>query len=153
MSQRFAFVGLMTILATVFGCVAAAIQIAGQPDIVFDLIKIGGVIAIGTSLVSYVVWSILHLRSGNFLKGGLSGFLTALVIVPLPVFASTLKNKVLASEGDLVISIVENLGVAVKTGFLTFEVVTKASLLAVIASVCLGVVIARFIPAEIPKGR
>lgn len=143
----------MTVLATVFGSAAAAIQIGGQSDIVFDLIKIGGVIAIGTGLISYIVWSILHIRGGNFLTGGLSGFFTALVIVPLPVFASTLKNKVLGSEGNFVISIIENLGVAIKTGFLTFEVVTKVSLLAVIASICLGIAIVGFVPAENAKAR
>jgi hypothetical protein len=151
-SQRSVFTASMTILATVFGCVTAALQIGGQSDIVFDLLKIGSVIAIGTALVSYVVWTALRFWRENLLTGGLAGLLTSLVIVPLPVFASALKNGVMADRlaGDpgLIGSVLGNLIGSIETGFLTFEVATKASLLAVIASACLGVLVAKFVPQQ-----
>lgn len=145
-SQRTLFTGLMSGLATLFASSLAARRIVGQADILTDVIKIGGVIAIGTVVLSFVFWTVTHWRkTGSVrapIRGAIAGLLTALCVIPLPVFAWKLKSDVQAAYANdqtyLIAAFFEAMPSAIGTGLLTFEVMTKASLIAVILSAAFG---------------
>lgn len=142
----------MSVLSTLFGTLIAARQIGWQPDAVTDLIKIGSVIFVGAAVISCVVWSLIQRDKMTILRGAASGFLTALLIVPLPVFASSFKNELSAISNrgreGLFEFLLEVIFTSLRTGLMTFQTVTKASLLALTASLILGAFIAwRCLPA------
>jgi len=153
LSQRRLFTGLMTGLATVFGSGLAAWEIRGQSDIVADVLQISVIIAVGTAVLSAVFWTLTHMRRSHTahpFRGLLAGFFTALLVVPLPVFASKLKHAFLdAYDGNpahVLSAFFEAFPPAFITGLQTFQVLTKAALAAVILSAALGYIIARFSP-------
>ncbi|MEP3890369.1 MAG: hypothetical protein ABJN69_07860 [Hellea sp.] len=149
-SRRAAFTGAATILATLFGAAMAAYQLRGQSDLVLDVVKIAAVLAIGTACVSYAVWGLIHRKASNYLRGGLAGLLTSLLVIPLPNFVSAFKTEFLkgikTGEAGFLIPAFDAVLPAVKTGLLTFVVLTKVSLVAVIACLCLGVIVVRCVP-------
>jgi hypothetical protein len=154
LSQRTLFAVLMSGLATLFGSSLAARRIVGQADVLTDVIKIGGVIAVGTVVLSFIFWTVTHWRrKGSVrapIRGAIAGLLTALCVIPLPVFAWKLKSDVLAAYANdqthFIAAFFEALPGAIGTGLLTFEVMTKASLIAMILSVGLGYSVSRWGP-------
>lgn len=154
LSQRTLFTGLMSGLATLFGSSLAARRIVGQADVLTDVIKIGGVIAVGTAVLSFVFWTVTHWRKKGLvrtpIRGAVAGLLTALCVIPLPVFTWKLKSEVLAGYANdqthLVAAFFDAIPTALGTGLLTFEVMTKAALIAVILSAALGYSVSRWGP-------
>lgn len=152
LSQRRLFASLMSGLATLFGSTLAAWEIRGQSDIIADVLQIGVIIAVGTALLSVVFWTLIHVRRGRAIvspvRGLVAGLLTAIFVVPLPVFASKLKEMFLiAYDGDpshIATAFFQALPPALFTGLQTFQVLTKAALVAVILSAALGYAVARF---------
>ena len=130
----------------------AAYQLRGQSDLLLDVLKIGIVLAIGTACVSYVMWGLIHRNKSGFLRGGLAGLLTSLLVIPLPNFVSAFKTEFLGSiragEAGFWLSAYDAVLPAVKTGLLTFVVLTKISLVAVIACLCLGMIIVWWVPSK-----
>lgn len=143
LSPRFAFTGLMTALATIF---SAAITIAlqgGEADLLTDILKIAVLIAVGTAASSYIFWTLTHLKQDSLARGAAAGFFTAVTIIPLPSFVAVLKSQTFSayqSEG-LVSAVLSAVPTAIEAGLHTFVQITKASLIAIIASMILGVVI------------
>ena len=151
-SQRLFFTAAMTVLATLFGTAYGAYELRGQSDLLADVIKISGLLTVASGVISYVVWTLTHRRKDSVFRGGLSGLITGLVIVPVPYFTSTLKtelSRIRNSEtGGGFMSGLDALLFASKTGLETFLIISKVSLAAVIASVILGVIIAKMIPSR-----
>lgn len=147
-SQRFIFTGLMSGLATVFGSYLAARRIFGQADVLTDVLKIGVIIAVGTALLSFTFWTVTHVRKDSPLRGALAGLLTALCVIPLPVFAWKIKTDLLAAyardPSHLLSAFIEALPPAISTGLLTFQTMTKAALIALILSAALGYAVSRW---------
>jgi mannose/fructose/N-acetylgalactosamine-specific phosphotransferase system component IIC len=154
LSQRRLFVGLMTSLATLFGSALATWEIRGQSDIIADVLQISVIIAVGTAILSTVFWTLTHMKRSQAgtspMRGLIAGVLTALFVVPLPVFASKFKHVFLdtynGSPVHVLSAVFEALPPALFTGLQTFQVLTKASLAAVILSAALGYTIAHFSP-------
>lgn len=146
------FTMLMTFLATLFGAAYGAYELRGQPDIVSDVLKISGLIAIAAACVSYVCWTLTHLRRDSVFRGGLAGLLTALVIVQVPYFTSAFKTEVMRlhkSENiDLGMSVLTAIPLSLKSGLETFQIISKVSLTAVLSSMILGVLIAKTLPPQ-----
>jgi hypothetical protein len=153
-SRRLLFTGLMSGLATLFGSYLAARRIFGQADVLTDVLKIAVIIAVGTALLSYVFWTLTHLKKNTPVRGAVAGLLTSLCVIPLPVFAWKLKTELLAAYAQdpshLVSAFFETLPSAIATGLLTFQTMTKASILAVVLSSALGYVVSRW---HLPAGR
>lgn len=155
LSHRAVFTGLMSVLATIFGSYLSIGRIAGQDDILTDIAKIAVIIAVGTAVLSYVFWTLIQTRKPGPGRGAVTGALTALCVVPLPVFAWQLKTDILAAYaadpasvfGALVTSIPHAVGI----GLLSFSVMTKASIIAVMASAALGYALSRWYPGP-PAG-
>lgn len=156
-SQRSAFTGLMTFLATLTGTAYGVYEFHDQSDLIADIIKISGLLAIVSLCVSYLIWTLTHLKKAkdglsqdsNF-RGGLAGLLTGLAIVPVPYFTSTFKTEVLRMhnlEGKgIILSVLEAMPLSLLRGVETFQIISKVSLAAVISSVILGVIIAKTFP-------
>lgn len=156
LSHRFVFTGLMSGLATIFGSYLSIGRIAGQDDILTDIAKIAVIIAVGTAGLSYGFWTVFHglkpprANKPNPLRGAFAGALTALFVVPLPVFAWQLKTDLLAAYAVDPLSvfgaILTSVPHAVSIGLLSFAVITKASITAVILSAALGYSVSRWYP-------
>ena len=149
-SARFVFTGLMSGLSAVFGGGLMAIRYGYQSDSLTDVLKTSVFMAVCCCGLAFTFWTILHRRGGCApWRGAVSGALTALCLIPLPFFASTLKDGVLAAyrsgEAGLASAILHSVPAAIETGYLTFVYLTKASLCAVILSAALGYGVARWV--------
>lgn len=152
LSQRHIFTMLMTFLATLFGAAFGMYELRGEADILTDVIKISALLAMASTIVSYTVWTLTHLRKNNVFRGGLAGLLTGLTIVQVPYFTAAFKTEVLRlykSENlDLFMSVLASIPLALKRGMETFQIISKVSLAAVLSSVILGVIIVKIFPTQ-----
>ena len=122
---------------------------ATQPDAVADLLQIMVVIGVGAAVLGFALWTLWQRgqKPPNRIRGALAGTCAALLIVPLPLFAWSLKfgiGVLLAGDGLSVGGLLQQLWLAVVDAALTFQHFTKASLGAVIGSAGLGYAVARF---------
>ena len=148
-SQRRAFTTLMTLFATTF-CMSITGQVLrGEADLLADIVKIAILIAVSTAVISFTAWTLTHLKKDSVPRGAAAGLFTAVTIIPLPAFLWHMKTQFLSAYGsstDSVFSaILSALPPAINAGLYTFVDITKASLIAVIASIILGGFIARYI--------
>lgn len=150
--QRTVFTVFMTVLATLFGGGMAFYELHWQPDVVIDVVKIISVLGLGTAGVSYVFWTVTHMRKDSLMRGAVTGGLTGFVIIQLPFFASGFKTAMLANyaggQTSLLVSALDAIFPAVTSGLLTFQVITKISLIALVASIFLGLTIAWIVPSS-----
>ncbi len=137
----------MSILATVFVAAITIQKLQHQADFLGDTVKIASIAAVGTASAGFVCWTILHmnvslLTNRPILRGALAGVLTALLIIPLPVFAWTLKTEVLGAYGSgdaaFLGALWQALSPAIKNGLETFAYISKASVVAITASLIVG---------------
>jgi hypothetical protein len=159
LSQRMLFTGTLSVLATVFGSYLSVVRISGQIDILSDIVKIGSIIAVGSVLLSFIFWTLMHISRRPPcapLRGAIAGLLTAFCVVPLPVFGWKLKTELVAAfadgSNDMIGAFFAALPMSLYTGFQTYEVMTKASVAALISSAALGYLVARFGPEPPPAG-
>ena len=151
LSQRRAFVMFMTVFATPFVIAISRLKLGRQADLLTDSLKIGALMAVSTAVISFCAWTVMHRRKSSKLRSGLAGLASALLIVPIPSAAWTLKTQTLhayqngSSMLEAVFVAIPN---AVTSGLYTFVDITKASLIAVGASVVLGIAIAYYLPAS-----
>ena len=154
LSQRRAFVGLTSIIATAFVIGIWRQKFSYQADFREDLLKISVCIALCTAIVIYVLWTLTHLktaasRRNAYIRGALAGALTALIIIPLPNFAWGFKAEFLnqhqASTDGLVTLVLKAGFIAIERGLMTFVDITKASLIAVFGSAFIGFGVARYV--------
>lgn len=143
LSQRRIFTGLMTGLSTLFGVGLMAIRYGHQADRLTDIVKIAVFMAVLSLMIAFTLWTWLHHRAHAApLRGAVAGALTALCLIPLPFFASALKDGVFAAYKNggagLLEAVFRAIPQAIETGALTFIYLTKASLIAVILSAALG---------------
>ena len=114
----------MSGLATLFGSYLAAHRIFGQADVLIDVIRIGGVIAVGTAMLSFVFWTVTHLREKVPSEEPSRGLLTALCVIPLPISTWKLKTDVLlaytSDSAHLFATVIDTIPSAIATGLLTF---------------------------------
>lgn len=148
-SQRLAFTALMTVLATLFGAGFGLVDLRHHPDQFTDVIKISALLFVAALGVSFVIWTLTHLRRDSVMRGGLAGCLTGLLIVPIPYFTSSLKAQayhLYSEEGTgLILSVLKALPLSVRHGLDTYLLISKASLAAVIGSTVLGVIVAKYV--------
>ena len=151
-SQRGAFTALMTLMATLLGAAFGFFDLRFQPDWIADVFKITALMVVASSCVSFVIWSVTHIKRDSVMRGALAGLLTGALLVPVPYAATAFKGEVLrlySEQGKgLIMAAVEAVPLSVKTGLETYLVITKVSLAAVIGSVVLGALIGRFVPAR-----
>jgi len=149
-SQRRVFVGLMTVLATLFGTAYGVYELRGHADLFADTLKISGLLALTSACISYGCWTAAHLRGDSDLRGAAAGLLTAVMIIPIPYFASTLKAEFFRlyslEHKGIFGSVLEAMPRAIAAGLETFQLISKVSLAAIIASIILGAGIARLYP-------
>lgn len=149
LSQRRAFTALMTLFATTF-CVAITGQVlGGQADLAADIFKIATLIAVSTSIISFTFWSLTHLKKDSVPRGVAAGFFTAVTIIPLPAFLANLKTETFSvyqnSTDNFFVAVFSAIPTAIDAGLYAFIDITKASLIAVTASMILGAVISVYI--------
>jgi len=149
-SQRRTFVLLMTLFATLTGAAFGAYEVRGHPDIFEDVLKIGVVIGVVTLCASYVFWTATHLKEDSVFRGGLAGLLTGLAIVPTPYFLSALKAEFVRlhvlGDGGITVSFFKAMFPAIQNGLATFLLISKVSIVAVVSSLILGALIAKWVP-------
>lgn len=151
-SQRRTFVVFMTVFAVPFVIVISRLKLGQQADLLSDSLKIGLLVAMSTILISFVTWTITHFRKASIIRGALAGLISSLLIIPIPSAAWRLKSMTLSAYQDtadtLFEAVISAVPHAIASGLYTFVDITKASLVAVVASVILGGVIARYIPKK-----
>jgi len=148
---------MMTLFATTF-CVAITGQVlGGQADLLADIMKTAVIIALSTAVISNAAWTLTHLKKDSVSRGAVAGLLTAVTIIPIPAFLWHLRTLTLAAYGtssdNIIAAIFSALTPAITAGLYTFVDITKASLIAVIASMVLGAVIAYFITPRPTKAQ
>jgi len=151
LSQRRAFVVLMTVFATPFVMAVSRAKLGQQADLLTDILKIGLLIAVSTAIVSFCVWSVMHRNESSKLRGSLAGLFSSILIIPIPAAVWTLKTQTLdayASGSNAIEAALFAIPHAVTSGLYTFVDITKASVIAVGASVVLGLVVAHHLPAK-----
>ncbi len=120
---------------------------ASQPDALADLIKIMTVIGVGAAVVGFASWTLFQ-RGVTYPgrgRGALAGAVAAMLIVPLPLFAWSLKFGIgflLDGDGLSAVGLLQQLWLAIVDGALTFQQFTKASLGAILGSAGLGWIVA-----------
>ena len=148
MSARTVFTLALSLLAMPVGGWTVWPTFATQPDAHGDLLKIMAVIGIGAVVIGFAVWTLFQRdlpRPGPW-RGALAGAVAAALIVPLPLFAWSVKFGIgflLAGDGLSASGLLQQLWLAVVDGALTFRQFTKASLGAVLGSAGLGYAVAR----------
>lgn len=147
-SQRRLFTFLMTLFATAF-CVAITGQVlGGQSDLLADIFKIAVLIAVSTAIISFIYWTLTHLKKDSIPRGAAAGFFTAVTIIPLPAFLANLKTYTFSvyqdSTDSFFAALFSAIPPAIDAGLYAFVDITKASLIAVIASMILGAFVARY---------
>ena len=151
-SQRLTFTALMTLLATLGGTAFGLYELRGQADLFSDVFKISALIAVASVCLSFVFWTATHFRKDSAFRGGLAGLLTGLAIVQVPYFVSTLRAEFFRLHNSenmgVVMSALGALPVSLKSGLATYELITKVSLAAVLASVILGIIVAKTVPSR-----
>ena len=151
LSQRLVFTLVMTIAATSLGGLIVLSKLHWQSDFITDLLKTFFVIGVGTAVTSFVFWTLVVRSNPNIIRGASAGLLTALAVIPIPAFSWTFKTEFFQSyqEAQLgfLVSISDAIWPAVKSGLYTFEDITKASLVAIIASIFVGFAVVKWIPA------
>lgn len=152
LSQRRAFVIFMTAFATPFVIAISRLKLGQQADQITDSLKIGLLIAVSTAFISFCVWTLLHRNKGSKLRGAIAGLVSAFLIIPIPAAIWTLKTETLNGYQERGESIFEaaffSIPNAIHSGLYTFIDITKAALMAVVASMILGVIIAHYLPAR-----
>lgn len=149
LSQRRAFTLLMTIFATTF-CVAITGQVlGGQADLLADILKIAVLIAVSTFIISFIYWTLTHLKKDGVPRGALAGVLSAVTIIPLPAFLANLKTQTFEAyqhtTDNFIAAMFSAIPTAIDAGLYAFVDITKASLIAITASLILGAVISIYI--------
>lgn len=133
----------------------AIYELHWQSDVVIDVIKISGLIAIVAACVSFVVWTVTHFRKDSVRRGALAGLLTGLAIVPVPYFTAAFKTEVSrlynVENKGLLMSALEAIPLSLLRGLETFLIISKVSIVAVIGSLILGIVIAKIIPPRLDE--
>jgi len=142
----------MSVLAAAFAAGIWRQKFSWQADYFADLFKIGLLVAISTAVIGFIMWTLTHRKTDSLLRGGMAGALTALVIIALPAMAWRFKTDFLtkfqnASEG-LFLALFSSVPSAIAAGLHTFVDMTKASLVAVVASLIVGMACAYFIPGQ-----
>lgn len=152
-SQRRVFTLLMTGLATPFGSVVATRDLGLQADVTADVLKIALIIAISSALLSFTFWSLIQTQKPSLLKGAATGFLTALVVVPLPLMAWTFKTEMRSAYFEAGESLLASLSAAIlptlESGIFMYLDMTKVSLLALFSSSCVGWCVAKFYSSDL----
>lgn len=147
-SQRRLFTTLMTIFATTFVIAIAQGVFGGEADLIADVLKIAALVAVSTACLSFLAWTITHKTGGGMIRGALAGFITSVLIIPLPIFVWSLKTEIVSaynnSTESLFVAVGSAILPAINRGLYTFIDITKASLIAVIASMILGAFISRY---------
>lgn len=112
-SRRLCFIAIMTFSAPIFGGLQSYRKLRWQDDFLSDLLQVELVIAVGTLMAAYIFWSVLNRKRERKIRGGMAGLLTAICIVPLPVFGWAFKNQLIMrfndSSGGLVSDIVSDI--------------------------------------------
>ena len=155
LSQRRLFTILMTLFATTF-CMAITLQVlGGEADLLADVLKIAVLIAVSTSFISFIFWTVTHLKKDSIPRGAIAGFCTAVTIIPLPAFLANLKTGTFSAYQNTTDNFFTALFSAIPTsidaGLYAFVDITKASLIAVIASMIVGVFVARYVAPRAVK--
>lgn len=148
-SQRRLYTVLMTAFATVFVIAITGHVMRGQTDILADTFKVAALIAVSTAIISYIIWTLTHLKKNTVLRGVIAGFLTVVLIIPIPTFLWSLKTQVLTAYNNttdsLLAAVYSAIPTAIYAGLYTFIDITKLSLVAVVSGMTLGALIARFV--------
>ncbi len=149
-SKRRIFTTLMTLFATSFVISIIGPKLGPQSDLLADTFKIALLVAVSTAIISFSAWTLTHWKGDSSLHGAAAGALTALLIVPLPAAAWTFKTEVFSAyqEMGLIPAIFSAILPTINAGLYTFVDITKASLIAVSGSLCLGAAIAYYMAAK-----
>lgn len=99
-SRRLCFIAIMTFSAPIFGGLQSYRKLRWQDDFWSDMLQVELVIAVGTLIAAYIFWSILNRKRESKIRGGVAGLLTAICIVPLPVFGWAFKNQIIMRFND-----------------------------------------------------
>ena len=149
-SKRRIFVTLMTLFATSFVISIIGQKLGPQSDLLADTFKIALLVAVSTAITSFLAWTVIHRKGDSPLRGAAAGVITALLIVPLPAAAWTFKTAVFSAyqETGLFSAIFSAIAPTIGAGLYTFVDITKASLIAVTGSFCLGAAITYYVAAK-----
>lgn len=148
--ERRIFTTLMTLLATSFAVSIVGPKLGPQVDLLEDTLKIGGLVAVFTALISFTAWTLTHWKGRGVLRGALAGAITALLIVPLPSAAWTFKTSIITAYPDIGFdrAIFSAILPTISSGLYTFVDITKASLIAFIGSCSLGAGVSYYMAAK-----
>ena len=149
-SKRRIFTTLMTLFATSFVISIIGPKLGPQADLLADTFKIAALIAVCTAFLSFTAWTFTHWTGDSPARGAVAGAITACLIVPLPAAAWTFKTEVFSAYPDtgLIGAVLSAVPPAIGAGLYTFVDITKASLIAVIGSLCLGAAISYYVAAK-----
>lgn len=157
LSQRRTFTAIMSLCATLFGGVAVVFRLGGQSDLIEDIIKIGLIIGVGTAILSSIFWTLAHYKNTSLWRSGLAGFLTAITIIPVPFFGAALRTEfksIYQNDGaGFLCSFLEAFLPALKSGLFTFIDISKISLIAILASIIVGLLVGYFIQPQSDEKR
>ena len=148
--KRRIFTTLMTLFATSFVISIIGPKLGPQSDLLEDTFKIALLVAVSTAIISFAAWTLTHWKGDSPLRGATAGVITALLIVPLPSAAWTFKTEIFSTyqETGLIDAIFSAVPPTIGAGLYTFVDITKASLIAVIGSLCLGAAISYYAAAK-----
>lgn len=99
-SRKWMFVGIMTVSAPIFGGLQSYRKLRGQEDFLSDMVQVELVIAVGTLFAAFLFWTVLMRHKESPWRGGLAGLLTAICIVPLPVFGWSFRRRLMSGFSD-----------------------------------------------------
>ena len=146
------FTGLMTCFAVPFGTAAASWRLKGQLDLTADLFKIAIFVALVVAVLSFLSWTIFARSKLTKMRGVLAGFFTSALTIPAPFAISGFKQAFLNSYQNeskgLFRSAFDASLNALDKGAYIFVDMTKMSLVAVIAAMCVGCLVAWWFPKE-----
>ena len=149
-SKRRIFSILMTLFATSFVVSIIGPKLGPQADLLADTFKIAALVAVCTALIGFAAWTLTHWTGDSHLRGALAGAVTALLIVPLPAAAWTFKTEVFSAfpNAGLIGAVFSAVPPTVGAGLYTFVDISKAAIIAVVGSLCLGAAISYYVDVK-----
>lgn len=107
----------MSFSAPILGGLQSYRKLRWQDDFLSDILKVELVIVIGTAICAFLFWTVLNLKKENLCRGIAAGFMTALVIMPLPVFAAGFKKKIILNYNDQATGLVSDIFYSITYAF------------------------------------
>ena len=143
-ARHLMFTVIMAISAPIFGGLQSYRKLRWQDDFLSDMLQVELIIAVGTLIAAFVFWGFLNRKSESKRRGGVAGLLTAICILPLPIFGWSFKTQLAMRLSDSDAGVFSDIMVSFFTSLqFALPIFTSKAIIALPLSFVVGYYVAR----------